>query len=108
MYLVDPSGLAPDIWSLMRSTMQLLQRGLLCLTAFLASASVFTDGASSKALGVQGVSGQYLLGLGIGDITGPVVETNMMVSRTSARRARRTVVEQRRNGITRPRWPRTT
>ncbi|KAH9888505.1 Neutral/alkaline nonlysosomal ceramidase [Cubamyces lactineus] len=58
--------------------MQLLQRGLLCLTAFLASAGVLTDGTSSKVLGVQGVSAQYLLGLGIGDITGPVVETNMM------------------------------
>ncbi|KAJ7591365.1 Neutral/alkaline nonlysosomal ceramidase [Mycena floridula] len=37
------------------------------LTAFLASSSLFHD-----------VQGQYLLGLGTGDITGPVVETNMM------------------------------
>ncbi|KAE9406821.1 Neutral/alkaline nonlysosomal ceramidase, partial [Gymnopus androsaceus JB14] len=28
--------------------------------------------------GIKGVVGQYILGLGIGDITGPVVETNMM------------------------------
>ena len=42
----------------------MLHRAVLCLTAFLASAGIFTDGASSKALGVQGVSAQYLLGLG--------------------------------------------
>ncbi|TBU52258.1 Neutral/alkaline nonlysosomal ceramidase [Dichomitus squalens] len=54
--------------------MQLLHQGLLCLTAFLASTNVLSNGAR----GVQGVAGQYLLGLGIGDITGPVVETNMM------------------------------
>ncbi|KAI1782263.1 Neutral/alkaline nonlysosomal ceramidase [Ganoderma leucocontextum] len=54
--------------------MQLLQQGLFCLAAFLTSANVLTNGAQ----GVQGVAGQYLLGLGIGDITGPVVETNMM------------------------------
>ncbi|KAG5352627.1 hypothetical protein C0989_001450 [Termitomyces sp. Mn162] len=44
------------------------------LAAFVASTSLF-DGTS---MGVQSVSAQYLLGLGIGDITGPVVETNMM------------------------------
>ncbi|KAF8959977.1 Neutral/alkaline nonlysosomal ceramidase [Flammula alnicola] len=42
------------------------------LTAFLASSSVLPNG------GLQAASAQYLLGLGIGDITGPVVETNMM------------------------------
>lgn len=42
-----------------------------CLTAFVAASPVIHSG-------VQTVSGQYLLGLGIGDITGPVVETNMM------------------------------
>ncbi|KAI0705267.1 Neutral/alkaline nonlysosomal ceramidase [Cerioporus squamosus] len=75
MYLVDPSALSPDLWAMMRSAMQLLQHGVLCLTALLASANVISSGASA---GVQGVSAQYLLGLGIGDITGPVVETNMM------------------------------
>ncbi|THU89409.1 Neutral/alkaline nonlysosomal ceramidase [Dendrothele bispora CBS 962.96] len=45
------------------------------LTAFLASSAVFS---SNDAGGIRGVEGQYLLGLGIGDITGPVVETNMM------------------------------
>ncbi|RPD72229.1 Neutral/alkaline nonlysosomal ceramidase [Lentinus tigrinus ALCF2SS1-7] len=58
----------------MRSAMQLLHHGLLCLTAFFASTNVL----SNAQAGVQGVSAQYLLGLGIGDITGPVVETNMM------------------------------
>ncbi|KAF8829653.1 hypothetical protein HHX47_DHR3000992 [Lentinula edodes] len=43
------------------------------LTAMLASTSVLQSN-----VGVQRVAGQYLLGLGIGDITGPVVETNMM------------------------------
>ncbi|KAL1940348.1 hypothetical protein VTO73DRAFT_8920 [Trametes versicolor] len=74
MYLVDPSSLAPNIWSMMRSALQLIQHGLLCLTAFLASTSTFSNGAA----GIQAASAQYLLGLGIGDITGPVVETNMM------------------------------
>lgn len=46
--------------------------GLLTVTALLASSSLFQQHA------VPGVSAQYLLGLGIGDITGPVVETNMM------------------------------
>ncbi|RDX43738.1 hypothetical protein OH76DRAFT_1560162 [Lentinus brumalis] len=66
MYLVDPSALSPDLWAMMRSAMQLLQHGILCLTAFSASANVL-NGAQA---GVQGVSAQYLLGLGIGDITG--------------------------------------
>ncbi|KAF8911673.1 Neutral/alkaline nonlysosomal ceramidase [Gymnopilus junonius] len=44
------------------------------LTAFLASSSVLPNGTPW----LQTVSAQYLLGLGIGDITGPVVETNMM------------------------------
>ncbi|KII95439.1 hypothetical protein PLICRDRAFT_48400 [Plicaturopsis crispa FD-325 SS-3] len=50
-----------------------MRSAFLCLAAFLATGS-FSHGS----LGVQGVSAQYLLGLGIGDITGPVVETNMM------------------------------
>ena len=61
MYLVDPSSLPDDLWGLGRSIMQLLHHGLLCLTAFAASANVFSNGAQA---GVQGVSAQYLLGLG--------------------------------------------
>ncbi|KAG8736453.1 hypothetical protein FRC10_009309 [Ceratobasidium sp. 414] len=46
---------------------------LLLLTATL------IGGGGSGGLGVQHVDAQgYLLGLGIGDVTGPVVETNMM------------------------------
>lgn len=45
------------------------------LTAFLASSALIPNGIVG---GIQGASAQYLLGLGIGDITGPVVETNMM------------------------------
>ena len=58
MFLVDPARLPPDLWELVRSAMQLIHRGLLCLTAYLASANVLLDG------GVQGVAAQYLLGLG--------------------------------------------
>ncbi|KAI0800418.1 Neutral/alkaline nonlysosomal ceramidase [Fomes fomentarius] len=74
MYLVDPSLLPDDLYGLAQSTMQLLHRGLLGLTAYLASATVLL-GSNGPAVGV---SAQYLLGLGIGDVTGPVVETNMM------------------------------
>ncbi|KIJ45376.1 hypothetical protein M422DRAFT_46823 [Sphaerobolus stellatus SS14] len=49
----------------------LLDRTLFCLTTFLATITTFQY--------VQPVAAQqYLLGLGIGDITGPVVETNIM------------------------------
>ena len=61
MYLVDPSSLPDDLWGLGRSIMQLLHHGLLCLTAYLTTATVFLNGAQA---GVQGVAGQYLLGLG--------------------------------------------
>ncbi|GLB38061.1 putative neutral/alkaline non-lysosomal ceramidase, C-terminal [Lyophyllum shimeji] len=50
------------------------------MTAFLASTSLF----NGTPMGFQVVSGQYLLGLGTGDITGPVVETNMMGYASSA------------------------
>ncbi|KAI0740585.1 Neutral/alkaline nonlysosomal ceramidase [Earliella scabrosa] len=75
MYLVDPASLPDDLWGLGRSIMQLPHHALLCLTAYLTTATVFLNGAQP---GVQGVAAQYLLGLGIGDVTGPVVETNMM------------------------------
>ncbi|KAI8978173.1 Neutral/alkaline nonlysosomal ceramidase [Trametes punicea] len=58
--------------------MLLIQRGLLCLSAFLASTGILPNAASSASVAIQPASAQYLLGLGIGDITGPVVETNMM------------------------------
>ncbi|KAE9385502.1 hypothetical protein BT96DRAFT_578715 [Gymnopus androsaceus JB14] len=43
------------------------------LTVFLALSTVFPSNDA-----IKGVAGQYLLGLGIGDVTGPVVEANMM------------------------------
>ncbi|KAK7691528.1 hypothetical protein QCA50_004927 [Cerrena zonata] len=52
----------------------MLNRALVCLVALVASVNVFNFGAVAP----YGVQAQYLLGLGIGDITGPVVETNMM------------------------------
>ncbi|PAV23091.1 Neutral alkaline nonlysosomal ceramidase [Pyrrhoderma noxium] len=67
---------------------QLARRTLLGVSVFLASSgsiSSFLPGSVSKiagsgagSVGISQVNGQYLLGLGIGDITGPVVETNMM------------------------------
>ncbi|TFY76333.1 hypothetical protein EWM64_g7679 [Hericium alpestre] len=63
----------------MRAFVGLTNRVVFGLAAFFASASVFSAGSGSQAaFGVQPVAAQYLLGLGIGDITGPVVETNMM------------------------------
>ncbi|KAI0077234.1 Neutral/alkaline nonlysosomal ceramidase [Panus rudis PR-1116 ss-1] len=52
----------------------MLSRLLLLLTTFLASTQFDGNG---RATGI-GVQAQYILGLGIADITGPVVETNMM------------------------------
>ncbi|KIP08704.1 hypothetical protein PHLGIDRAFT_29473 [Phlebiopsis gigantea 11061_1 CR5-6] len=53
----------------------MLHRAVLWLTAFLASTGLVSQ---HGALSTTGVGAQYLLGLGIADITGPVVETNMM------------------------------
>ncbi|KNZ72253.1 Neutral ceramidase [Termitomyces sp. J132] len=63
-----------DLWDLPRTLYDIMVGIVWYLAAFVASTSLF-DGTS---MGVQSVSAQYLLGLGIGDITGPVVETNMM------------------------------
>ncbi|TFY54669.1 hypothetical protein EVJ58_g8721 [Rhodofomes roseus] len=78
MYIVDTSDLTLDVWSLMRSSADLLTRGLWWISAL---TSVHAPGARvqqsfNASMGVS--DGGYLLGLGIGDITGPVVETNMM------------------------------
>ncbi|CDO72669.1 hypothetical protein BN946_scf184985.g88, partial [Trametes cinnabarina] len=80
MYIVDPSSIPDGVWSLLKSAMLLLHRGLVCLAAFLASTGVLVDNNAGKAtvLGAQAAAAPYLLGLGIADITGPVVETNMM------------------------------
>ncbi|KAJ3499990.1 hypothetical protein NLJ89_g9990 [Agrocybe chaxingu] len=70
--LPSPSGLPNDLWDLVVSIYDAMSSFLWYFTAFLASSAVLPNG------GLQGVAAQYLLGLGIGDITGPVVETNMM------------------------------
>ncbi|KAJ7074829.1 Neutral/alkaline nonlysosomal ceramidase [Mycena belliarum] len=46
------------------------------LYAILAPTALFAPASTNKPAGA--VNGQYLLGLGIADITGPVVETNLM------------------------------
>ncbi|OSX61428.1 hypothetical protein POSPLADRAFT_1066191 [Postia placenta MAD-698-R-SB12] len=76
MYLVDPSSLTPDIWSVMRSFTELLSRALLWVNAL---TLVYPQHlALQQNTEISALPTQYLLGLGIGDITGPVVETNMM------------------------------
>ncbi|KJA28727.1 hypothetical protein HYPSUDRAFT_33070 [Hypholoma sublateritium FD-334 SS-4] len=67
--LAQYSALPVDFWDLLVSLAEAMSNALWYLTAFLASGSIVQNSA---------VSAQYLLGLGIGDITGPVVETNMM------------------------------
>ncbi|KAJ3969998.1 Neutral/alkaline nonlysosomal ceramidase [Lentinula raphanica] len=63
-----------DLLDIARGTLDAMTGTVLYyLTALLASSNVFQSN-----VGVQSVAGQYLLGLGTGDITGPVVETNMM------------------------------
>ncbi|KAJ8515814.1 hypothetical protein ONZ45_g6805 [Pleurotus djamor] len=57
-----PDRMSNLVWS--------LTKGLLLSNALFATLG-YTDNP-------QGVAAQYLLGLGIGDITGPVVETNLM------------------------------
>lgn len=66
------SSLPSNFVDLLRSLFHAMWNGLLSITAFLVSASIFQQN------GVQLVAGQYLLGLGVGDVTGPVVETNLM------------------------------
>ncbi|EKM81296.1 hypothetical protein AGABI1DRAFT_112961 [Agaricus bisporus var. burnettii JB137-S8] len=71
------SALPLDLWDSVESFYNVMRGSFYYLTAFLASSSVFSNGASG-GIGIKGANAQYLLGLGIGDITGPVVETNMM------------------------------
>jgi len=68
------SALPIDFWNILVSISETMSKVFWYLTAFLASSSVLPNGTAQ----IQGAYGQYLLGLGIGDITGPVVETNMM------------------------------
>ncbi|KAH8097107.1 Neutral/alkaline nonlysosomal ceramidase [Cristinia sonorae] len=68
------TALPQSLGDVVLAASNMLRRPLLCLTAYLATSSSFLGWNSP----VAGVEAQYLLGLGIGDITGPVVETNMM------------------------------
>lgn len=68
------SALPLDLWNLPRTLYDTMAGVIWYLTAFVASTSLF----NGAPMGFQAVSAQYLLGLGTGDITGPVVETNMM------------------------------
>ncbi|OCH91072.1 Neutral/alkaline nonlysosomal ceramidase [Obba rivulosa] len=80
MHVFDlgPPSLTLDVWGdIMRSFVGMLNRLYIYLTAFLVSSTVVPNGTAGR-FGVQVAEAQYLLGLGIADITGPVVETNMM------------------------------
>ncbi|CCM06034.1 uncharacterized protein FIBRA_08280 [Fibroporia radiculosa] len=78
MYLVDPSALTPDVWRIMHSVAELLGKAFLWTSVLLSTHSALKIPTPTvQSDGTQVESG-YLLGLGIGDITGPVVETNMM------------------------------
>ena len=79
MLLVDPASLPPDLWGFVRSAMQFLQHGLLCLTAYLASAGLLQGTQGNMGLGVQGVGAQYLLGLG--ECSSPPSRTSSVTSR---------------------------
>lgn len=59
-------GLPLDFWDLSQALFEMMKRVCVCLTALLATGSIFQD----ASLGVKVVAGQYLLGLGTGDITG--------------------------------------
>lgn len=63
MYMIDPSSLTLDIWSMTRSLTELLSRAFLWLIVLLASVGNPSRGSQGK-FGIQTISAQYLLGLG--------------------------------------------
>ncbi|KAF8526003.1 Neutral/alkaline nonlysosomal ceramidase [Hysterangium stoloniferum] len=73
---IDVVSFTADFCQLLSATgSYVLDRLLFCLTAFLVTVSSFQNaGLRTQSAATSG----YMLGLGIGDITGPVVETNMM------------------------------
>ncbi|KDQ56458.1 hypothetical protein JAAARDRAFT_195093 [Jaapia argillacea MUCL 33604] len=78
MPAIYPTTLLPsELLNLTASLLEWVGTLVWGFTALLASASVWQNGPSGGAE-VQVAPGLYLIGLGIGDITGPVVETNMM------------------------------
>ncbi|KAA1470483.1 Neutral/alkaline nonlysosomal ceramidase [Dentipellis sp. KUC8613] len=72
----DLNATAEHLANAMRAFVDWTNRAAVGFAAFVASASILSG--NQAAFGLQPVAAQYLLGLGIGDITGPVVETNMM------------------------------
>ena len=62
MYIVDTSDLTLDVWSLMRSSTELLSKGLLWISTI---TSMYSPAAQVERYpGLQVSSGDYLLGLG--------------------------------------------
>ncbi|KAF8726187.1 hypothetical protein AX14_007956 [Amanita brunnescens Koide BX004] len=72
-FSIDVLKVARSLYSAMTGAF-----GFIC--ALLVSAPFHSNGD----MAVQATSAQYLLGLGIGDVTGPIVETNMMGYASSA------------------------
>jgi len=63
----DPTGLPLLLSEVLSALYEMLAKAWLCLTAFLASSSMFSKDSGNGAITVRA---QYLLGLGIGDVTG--------------------------------------
>ncbi|KAL1682695.1 Neutral/alkaline nonlysosomal ceramidase [Schizophyllum commune] len=77
---MSPTLLLPscNVWGLGDVLAAAMTRVVWYLSAFCASLNVFPNGGAITGVLGQHNDGIYLLGLGTGDITGPVVETNMM------------------------------
>ncbi|GJE97341.1 neutral/alkaline nonlysosomal ceramidase [Phanerochaete sordida] len=77
MYILDSLPCAPtELDRLLHWCTNMFHRVWMCFTALLAYTGVLES--QSRLASAQTQPPQYLLGLGIADITGPVVETNMM------------------------------
>ncbi|PFH50435.1 hypothetical protein AMATHDRAFT_60966 [Amanita thiersii Skay4041] len=73
--LLDYNPLPFDFVDVLRSFYHAMTGVFWYICALLTSGSVAPQVVGN---GIQLVAAQYLLGLGIGDVTGPIVETNMM------------------------------
>lgn len=69
--------LSTQLWIITSGICGAMNHILLGVTALLAVGSLPGSKVGSPALQAVGAQSSYLLGLGVGDITGPVVETNM-------------------------------
>ncbi|KAH7916139.1 Neutral/alkaline nonlysosomal ceramidase [Hygrophoropsis aurantiaca] len=78
MYLLAyDGGTSLPLGNIIHCFLDALRSLFFYLTAFLASSSLWSHGVHTGTT-AEAAQTQYLLGLGIGDVTGPVVETNMM------------------------------